>query len=43
MKEFIAAKTMECDYRPLAQKCAKITEEFNQLLIRNVTRPAQAM
>lgn len=43
MKEFIAAKTMECDYRPLSQKVAKITEDYNQLLIRNSARPGVSM
>ena len=42
MKEFIASKANECDYRPLSQKCAGIVQEYNQLLIRNSVRSSAA-
>lgn len=42
MKEFIASKTGECDFRPLTQKCAEIVQEYNQLLIKNSLRSTAA-
>ncbi|XP_013407954.1 intraflagellar transport protein 74 homolog [Lingula anatina] len=37
MKEFIAAKTMECDYRPIMKTVSTLVADYNQLLMDHLS------
>ena len=36
MKEFIASKSMESDYRPIKQNVSAQLDELNKILIQNL-------